>query len=312
MKKIQLILLILLLTGCSSNQPVSAPTSSDIRPTSGPSPTETIPPAQTLTPTSAPLPVFTSAPLWTPLPTFSSTGGEETLRIWIQGTSECLLPCWGGIIPGKTNWEEARQIVQQLSGFSTVNTSENMSCDFGGCNGIAWSLYPNTVAEGAFYTKFPENVVHLIKINIQNEGRAQKINLLRNIGLQEVFLWYGLPPIFLLTVETDLAEDRFMELILVYPERQSIIKYIKKTELVDDKVTNCGQDHQIELIILDNKEQLMSMEAIASSVETKDLHIDNRYKTVEEATGITPNTLYDEISAASDFCISTPANMWAP
>jgi hypothetical protein len=312
MKKIQLILLILLLTGCSANQPVSAPNSSDIQPTSGPSSTETISPAQTLTPTPILLPAFTSVPLWTPLPTFSSMGGEETLRSWIQGTFECLLPCWGEITPGKTNWEEARQIVQQLSGFSTVHTSENMSCDFGGCNGIAWSLYPNTVAEGAFYTKFPENLVHLIKINIQNDGNAQKINLLRNIGLQEVILWYGLPPIFLLTVETDLAENRFMKLVLVYPEKQSIIRYTKNTKLVDDNVTNCGQDQQIEFVILDNKEQMASLDAIASAIETKDLHIDSRYKTVEEATGITPNSLYDAISAASDFCISTPVNMWAP
>jgi len=232
--------------------------------------------------------------------------------MWIQGTFECLLPCWARIIPGKTSWQEARQIVEQLSGFARVNISENLSCEFGGCNGIAWSLYPSTIAEGAFYTKLPENAVHLIKINIQNEGNAQKINLLRNIGLQEVFRWYGLPPIFLLTVETDVAEDRFMRLILVYPERQSIIRYTKQTEHLDNKIVNCGQDHQIEMIILDNKEQLASLDAINNAVETRDLHIDNRYKPVEEATGMTPNSFYAAVSGSKDFCISTPVEMWTP
>lgn len=312
MKRVQFILLILLLAGCSSNQPVSLPTGSEIQPTSSPLATETLPAAQTLTPTSTPLPAFTSTPLWTPLPTFSSTAAEETLKTWVQGTFECLLPCWGGITPGQTSWNQARQIVEQLSGFSRVNISENFSCEFGGCSGIAWSLYPNTVAEGAFYTKFPENVVHLIHINIQNEGNAQKINLVRNIGLQEVFRWYGLPPIFLLNVEADQAEDRFMELILVYPERQSIIKYVKQAELADDKVVNCGQDHQIEMFILDNKEQLASLNAITNAVETKDLHIDDRYKTIEEATGMTPNSFYEAVSAFRDFCISTPVGMWTP
>ncbi|MCI0553002.1 MAG: hypothetical protein L0287_18795 [Anaerolineae bacterium] len=312
-KKLQGVFLFLFLIGCSSNETVSPTIISDILPTSSPLVPETVAaPVQTFTPTVPPAPIFTSAPTLEPLPTLSSTGGEEQLRIWIQGTFECLLPCWGGITPGKTSWQEARQIVEQLSGFSRVNVSENLSCDFGGCNGIAWSLYPQTVAEGAFYTKFPENTMHLIKINIQNEGNAQKINLLRNIGLQEVFRWYGLPPIFLLYVEMDQSENRFMELVLVYPERQSIIRYTKNTDLVDGKVTNCGQDQQIEFIILDNKDQLMSMDAIASAVETKDLHINSHYKTVEEATGITPNSLYDAISAFSDFCISTPVEMWTP
>jgi hypothetical protein len=256
--------------------------------------------------------VLTSPPLLTPLPTLSSTEAEEKLRLWIAGVFDCLLPCWGGITPGITTWQEARQVIEQMSGFATVNVSENLSCEFGACNGIAWSLYPKTLAEGAFYTKLPENTLHLIRINIQNEGNAQKINLLRNIGLQDVFEWYGLPPIFLLTVETNLAENRFMKLVLVYPERQSIIRYTKNTELVDGNVTNCGQDHQIEMVILDNKEQLASLDAIANAVETRDLHIDERYKTVEEATGISPNTFFETFSTTGDACISTPVDMWTP
>ena len=313
MKQLRIILLIMFLAGCSSNQPLSVTTVPDAQPVSSPVPTETILPAtQTSTPASAPSPAFTSPPLLTPLPALSSTEAEEKLRSWIPGISDCLLPCWGGITPGITTWPHARQIIEQISDFATVNISENISCEFGGCHGIAWSLYPNTLAEGVFYAKLPENTIHLIHLNIQNEGNAQKINLVRSIGLQEVFNWYGLPPIFLLNVETDRAENRFMELILVYPERQSIIKYVKQTELIDGNVTNCGQDHQIEMIILDNKEQLVSLDAINNAVETRDLHIDGRYKNVEEATGVTLNTFYDSVSAVRDFCISTPLNMWVP
>ncbi|HKY52965.1 MAG TPA: hypothetical protein VJM08_01615 [Anaerolineales bacterium] len=312
MKKIQAVLLIFLLAGCSSNQP-AAPTIPSIPPAASPLPTETILPATqslTLTPTS--VPAFTSPPLFTPLPTLSSMEAEEKLRLWIAGALDCLLPCWGGITPGVTTWAEARQVIEQLSGFATVNVSENLNCEFGACNGIAWSLYPNTLAEGTFYTKLPENIVHLININIQNEGNAQKINLLRPIGLKEAFKWYGLPPIFLMTVETNLAENRFMKLVLVYPEQQSIIRYTKNTEVVDGNVTNCGQDHQIELIILANKEQLASLDAIANAVETRDLHIDDRYKTVEEATGISANTFFETFSTTNDACISTPVGMWTP
>lgn len=312
MKKVQAIILIFLVAGCSSNQP-PATTISTIPPASSPLPAETaLPASPTFTPTSAPSPLLTSPPLLTPLPTLFSIEAEEKLRLWIAGVSDCLLPCWGGITPGVTTWPEARQVIEQMSGFATVNVSDNISCEFGECNGIAWSLYPNTLAEGVFYTKFPQNTVHLIHINIQNEGNAQKINLLRNIGLEEVFKWYGFPPIFLLTVETNLADNRFMKLVLVYPEIQSIIRYSKNTVLVDGNVTNCGQDQQIEMIILNNKEQLATLDAIANAVGTRDLHIDERYKTVEEATGVSANTFFEMFSTESDACISTPVDMWTP
>ena len=55
--------------------------------------------------------------------------------------------------------------------------------------------------------------------------------------------------------------------------------------MIDGKVVNCGRDERIEMIILDNKEQLLSLDAINNAVETRDLHLDARYKTVEEATG---------------------------
>lgn len=311
MKKIQAVFLFLFLIGCSSNQ--VSPTAISDAATPNLLPSETIvAPTQTETSiTSTPLPGLTSTPFYTPLPTFSSTQAVENLRIWLQGVFDCLLPCWGGITPGKTTWPEARQILEQMSEFATVNISENINCDFGVCNGIGWSLYPETVAEGNFYTKFPENTVHVININIQNEG-TEKTNFLRTIQLQDVFRWYGAPPILLFNVETDLAENRFMELILVYPERQFVIKYIKTTELFDGQVVNCGRDERIELIILDNKEQLLSLDAINNAVETRELHLDDRYKTVEETTGLSMNSFYEAISDFRNFCISTPVNIWPP
>jgi hypothetical protein len=103
-----------------------------------------------------------------------------------------------------------------------------------------------------------------------------------------------------------------MEIVLVYPERQSVIKYMKATELKGDKVENCGRDERIELIILDNKEQLLSLDAINNAVETRDLHLDARYKTLGEATGLSMNSFYEAVSVSSDFCISTPVNIWTP
>src|SRR5688500_19626003 len=222
MKKFQAVFLFLFLVGCSSNQ-ISPTVIPEVAATSILLPSETIvSPTQTVTSIpSTPLPVLTSTPFYTPLPTFSSTQAVENLRIWLQGVFDCLLPCWGDITPGKTRWPEARQILEQMSGFATVNISENINCDFGPCNGVGWSLYPETVAEGRTFTNVPENTLHTITINMQYDG-TEKINFLRSVQLQDVFRWYGAPPILLFKVETDLAENRFMEIVLVYPERQSV------------------------------------------------------------------------------------------
>ncbi len=238
----------------------------------------------------------------------------EKLQLWIRGTFDCLLPCWGGITPGKTTWQEARQFVEQMSGFSIVKVSENGSCDFGVCNGIAWSLYPQTVAEGAFYTRSPENIVHLIHIHIQNKG-TEKTNLLRNVGLQDIFHWYGSPRMLLFSAKPEPESDNFLEIIMVYPERQFIVRYLKKVDLINDKLVSCGKDSQIDFIVLDNKDQLSSLGAIASAVETKDLHFDAPYKSAEEAIGMTSRSFYVTFSAFSNRdapCISTPVNIWLP
>src|SRR5215207_10777103 len=105
MKKFQAIFLFLFLVGCSSNQ-IPPTAISEVAATPSLPPPETIvPPTQTVTSIpSTPLPVLTSTPFYTPLPTFSSTQAVENLHIWLQAVFDCLLPCWGGITPGKTRW----------------------------------------------------------------------------------------------------------------------------------------------------------------------------------------------------------------
>jgi hypothetical protein len=306
MKKFQALLWVLILVSCSSNQPIS-PTSEG-PPTFKASPTGTaLPPTQTPEPASTSVP--TRTPVWTPLPTFPPKEGMETLESWIQGTFDCLLPCWGGIIPGKTHWQKTLQVLAQLSGFTTVNISDNIICDFGKCNGVAWSLYPETLAEGVFYTKSPPDLVHLIHIKLQNAG-TQKTYLLGHIGLPEIFSSYGTPAMILFFSQPHLPAEKFIELTLVYPEKQFIIKYLKKAELSEGNVVSCGQDTNIELIILDNPEQLTSLYAIATAPETKELHLDAGRKSVEEATGMTIDAFYQTFNQRNAPCVSTPINIW--
>lgn len=62
--------------------------------------------------------ITTALPLatWTPAPTLSDIEAERMIQSLLKNNGGCRLPCWWGIIPGKTTWEEARQF---LSTFAT-------------------------------------------------------------------------------------------------------------------------------------------------------------------------------------------------
>jgi hypothetical protein len=51
---------------------------------------------------------------WTPLPTYSSEEAMTEVRKLYENAT-CNLPCWWGIVPGKTNWNEAWQFLGRFS-----------------------------------------------------------------------------------------------------------------------------------------------------------------------------------------------------
>ena len=306
------LLILIFLVGCASPAvPGQSPTND---PNLSGSASATVPPptATALPPTVTPSPVITTTPIYTPFPTFSLDDGPDVLRDWVEGLSTCLLPCWGDIQPGETTWPEVRQIVEQISGVGRVNLTENANCEFGSCNGIAWSLFPVTVAEGTFYSRLDTNTVHLISILVKNKGSAQKLNLLKHIGLHEIFRLYGLPNIFLMTIEPGPTGNPLMELVLVYPERQSIIKYVKEVEVKDGNYENCGKDEQVEMVILDTSVPLTSIEAINAAPETRTFGLTDRYRPVADVVTPSINTMFQGVSADEDFCVATPTSFWNP
>jgi len=177
-------------------------------------------------------------------------------------------------------------------------------CIFGNCNYVTWAFLSDLNTFGNVYTKLDGNKVHLIQLQIVDS------NLVKALNLQDILNQYGKPTFLLFSTEPDLPGDIFLELTFVYPEKQFLIRYSKYATLSNDQVISCGKDSYIELIILDNSEQLMSLTTIANAVETKDLHVDVWHKTVEEAMGITIDKFYQIYSKTNAPCISTPTKVW--
>jgi hypothetical protein len=113
-------LLIVVVNGCASiNMIETLPPDIDeviLSPTEElPSLTETVSPTNTVTLTPIPQqPPVTPSFTWTPINTLDSQEREETLFANFTNNGGCNLPCWWGIIPGETSWEEVQTKLSPL------------------------------------------------------------------------------------------------------------------------------------------------------------------------------------------------------
>jgi hypothetical protein len=109
------------LSGATSNLTPGVPAALTSTPTA---PTATFTPtiAPTLTPTITPappnIPLSTAILTWTPVPTLPPAEALEALLKLYADNGGCQLPCWWGITPGKTSWQEARTKLSRLGHIS--------------------------------------------------------------------------------------------------------------------------------------------------------------------------------------------------
>lgn len=104
----------------SNNTPSSLP--SEIRKeTESPqlSPTNTFQASQTPQPTTT----FTNTPTYTEFPTLPPEERVNELNHLLETNGNCILPCWWGIRPGKTKWEEVGHYLKELASIYQISKS---------------------------------------------------------------------------------------------------------------------------------------------------------------------------------------------
>jgi len=162
-------------------------------------PTTTLLPSQTATltkiPTLTPLPsqtaTLTKIPTLTPLPTYISY--EEDIRAFnklLRTNGGCQLPCWWGITPGETTWDETHQFIQRFRDFNNIDIPQFINPDDSKVYAVdelfSWYSY----APGLDYAPTVEFEVHdnlIATILVPSEIVASSLPL--HIILQK----YGIP-----------------------------------------------------------------------------------------------------------------------
>jgi len=102
-----LFILLCLLNACSVDQPMATPSATAAATgvntaTSSPTPTET------------PVSTITVAPTATFISTLEPGEKLSQVESLLENNGECDLPCWWGITPGITQWEDARSFLSQF------------------------------------------------------------------------------------------------------------------------------------------------------------------------------------------------------
>jgi hypothetical protein len=114
-----LFILILLAGGCSKPIDFHSTTPNEVLTTT---PTFLIYPSQTLTtiPSQTVVPSLTqaSSPTWTPVPTLPYDIAQTVLTELYANNGGCELPCWWGITPQKTTWQQANNVLSPLGRIS--------------------------------------------------------------------------------------------------------------------------------------------------------------------------------------------------
>lgn len=166
--------------------------------------TDTPSPAVTLTPSLTP----TATATFTPLPTLDPISAQNRVLELLRSNGDCSFPCWWGLIPGITSWEETKHL---LSPF-------------------AESIWPNRDTASIYQIKFsvPEaiNKYGFLNVNFDlDENRGIKlISAGKEYPLNEFLTDYGQPDqiyIWAISAYTLSPEARYT--IALYYEGQGIL-----------------------------------------------------------------------------------------
>jgi len=300
-----------LLVGCANSAPVSTPTilpSPTFTRTPAPTATARITPGisstkiPTLTPEPTPVPTATP----TPAPTLQPEEAKEVFGQWMLGEPDCLLPCWAGIVPGETTWDEAIRLVSPVTEIAKIFVEYN--CLGGLCNGFDWELTQLQAGQGVFIpvsgsvdTGGGEEVA---KISVNT--RTPEVS----VGLGMILETYGFPEKILVKVTDSSTEEVYnLDMILSFPAHSFALRYIRDAQIQENNIVACGEPTLTSLHIVDDEENSWSFEKILGIVFGAGEN-ETGYQDLEVVSNLSVESFYYYFIKYPTACFSTPLSNW--
>jgi hypothetical protein len=251
----------------------------------------------TYTPTIEPTSI---SPTWTPLPTLSPDDAQNMVAQFLETNANCELPCWWGIQPGKTHWNEAYQFLSQFSLYIGVITQKNEA---------VYASVKIPVPQDIDYATYlmQDYTIHdamVVSIKIYNFDLAPAYHL-------PAFLQtYGKPDE--IRIRTFREEERNSQPFLMdlfYPSLGILLEY-SGGGLTDmgDTLQNCLQGMNSPFIYLWSTEDTLSFEE--ATIRFLDTENFPDPISLEEATGMSVNSFFEGFMSDGKVCIETLKELW--
>jgi hypothetical protein len=262
--------------------------------------------SQTLTSTEAILALTTSPRVspsqtpfstWTSLPTLSDSQAEAQWLKWLKGTTDCLLPCWGGITPGKTSWQETKQILGSV--LNILDTNEEDTCTFGPCKVIMWKSRSGVDPSGVAISQ--NNAIDEIILQGYPPSPIMRLdNILKQYGPPEkIFIFTN--PVF-----------TTMDITLAYPNHGFIVMYIWNQTTSHENIVSCIQEGRVYLSV-NQVAETWSDSYIKNKVYGNGDMSEVDFRTLESVTNMTIEQFYEQFrDIDGSECIVAPFPVWQP
>jgi hypothetical protein len=238
----------------------------------------------------------TNSNTWSPLPTLSTEDAAKQIDKLMITNGNCELPCWWGIQPGKTTWQDARTVLYPIAW--TMHDESSLSNQSSAYIETLFDASKNIHISAMFYVK--ELLIQEIEI------RPRPFN--RQFRQKEILSEFGVPEIIYINTIKD-QRDSF-RVAFYYPQKGIFALY--NSELLqpmeDELMKLCMKDVEYMQLNLWSPENY--------SFENSRDYIFNQYGgnffSIGDVSDYTPQIYTDTIieNGDSDTCILVPSKYW--
>ena len=250
-------------------------------------------PTSTASITPSPLSTETFLTSTTSLPTLLVKDAKARVKQLMKDNGGCSLPCWWGIIPGQTSWDDARAFLQSIDPtFDSAATPSHYSFAYQ----IDSPGYPISA-----------------EFDVDGLGIVKKISVSQTafpFDLAEFLAMVGKPDRVFLQVypfTTD-GVPPFV-VLLIYEDLHLVAQFVTGATLHDSNVVGCPDQSKPSLTlyapsieVAAELEQKFELERSEGSVP---------YRLLDESTKMDIDSFYQVFRNSNDAnCIETPAEQW--
>jgi hypothetical protein len=277
-------LLLSVLIGCSSFQGIRPTEISNVGKAS---PSPYVSSDKMITPTKTALPISSQELLETPLPTLSVAESTKFVEELLLNNGGCKLPCFWGIVPGITEWNNAKAFLKTFA----------------------------EIREGRYYSikvqdpEYPR--VNLIEFKVQEDIIVEVVAgppITRNFTVDKILIEYGVPEeVYLLTYRNAPAFPIPAFLILNYQNQGILVQYEFASEKINDtEFSICSQPIGPSMWLRSPKKMLTELEINQSVLGSEPSYT---LRKIDEVSNVSTEEFYEKFKGSSA-CFITPINIW--